>query len=161
MLLDKAFYDRRHLSHLALFSAAGKHLHPKNALCGFVLYALPDEQGLLRQLLRFCEPTRLRMLVGEGKRVKTLKAPRPASFNEADLSDKPNWLKNRPLLNDEQIAEIDERFRNRLRTLLAVDDLIKTLRDALEASGELANTFILNTPPARWSFMTCGLTLTN
>ena len=79
------------------------------------------------------------------KRVKRLKAPRPASFNEADLSDKPNWLKNRPLLNDEQIAEIDERFRNRLRTLLAVDDLIKTLSDALEASGELANTFILYT----------------
>ena len=49
-------------------------------------------------------------------------APRPPSFNEADVSDKPPWLREASKLTAEQIAKIDANYRLRLETLLAVDE---------------------------------------
>ena len=72
-------------------------------------------------------------------------APRPPSFNEADVSDKPAWIQALPELDDEAIAELDEYYRMRLRTLLAVDELVAVLVAALETVGALANTYILFT----------------
>jgi N-acetylglucosamine-6-sulfatase len=72
-------------------------------------------------------------------------APRPPSFNEGDVSDKPRWLKGKPPLSESEISGIDEQYRNRLRTMLAVDDLIGTLVKALGESGELDNTYIFFT----------------
>src|SRR3546814_13275011 len=43
-------------------------------------------------------------------------APRPPSSNEADLSDKPSWLRSRHLLPDRQIRRIDVLHRKRLHT---------------------------------------------
>lgn len=68
--------------------------------------------------------------------------PRPPSFNEADLSDKPSWLRSRNLLTDRQISRINDLHRKRLQTLLSVDDLIGTLVDALGAAGQLQGTYI-------------------
>jgi N-acetylglucosamine-6-sulfatase len=72
-------------------------------------------------------------------------APRSAAFNEADVSDKPGWVRDRPVLSDEQVAEIDARYRDRLRTLLAVDEMVATLVETLEATGELENTYLFFT----------------
>ena len=72
-------------------------------------------------------------------------APRPPSFNEEDVSDKPKWLQDKPLLTENEIAGIDEQYRNRLRTLLAVDDMIGTLFKALKESGELDSTYVFFT----------------
>ena len=69
-------------------------------------------------------------------------APRPPSFNEADVSDKPQWFRDLGLLSQSQIDDIDQRSRDRLRTLLGVDDLIKTIIDTLTAYGELDNTYL-------------------
>ena len=69
-------------------------------------------------------------------------APRTASFNEADVSDKPAWVQALPLLTQTQIDEMDKIYRHRLQSLLAVDDLIKNIVDTLEAKGQLANTYI-------------------
>src|SRR5215210_1382328 len=44
-------------------------------------------------------------------------APRQPSFNEADVSDKPPWLRETPELNAEQVARIDETYRLRLGSL--------------------------------------------
>jgi arylsulfatase A-like enzyme len=41
------------------------------------------------------------------------------SFNEADMSAEPQWLQNRPVLNDQQIATIDQVYRKRRRTCWA------------------------------------------
>jgi arylsulfatase A-like enzyme len=73
---------------------------------------------------------------------KTTLAPRPPSFNEEDVGDKPGWVRDNGVLTEADISEIDDRFRDRVRTLLAVDDLIKTLIDELTANGELENTYI-------------------
>jgi arylsulfatase A-like enzyme/dienelactone hydrolase len=70
------------------------------------------------------------------------KAPRTPNFNEADVSDKPEYIRSRPLLNDRQITQIDEMYRQRLQSLQAVDDMIGTLADTLRATGQLDNTYI-------------------
>ena len=73
-------------------------------------------------------------------------APRPVSFNEADVSDKPwpwnNDFNNPPLSATEQAA-LDSVFRRRLRTEMAVDDMIRTLIDKIQALGVADNTYIL------------------
>src|SRR5215211_8572931 len=74
-----------------------------------------------------------------------VKAPRPPSFNEEDVSDKPRWLRQKPPLSESDIDRIDEQYRIRLQTTLAVDDLIGNLVEALRKSGELDNTYIFFT----------------
>lgn len=73
------------------------------------------------------------------------KAPRPPSFDEEDVSDKPSWIRNLDRLSDEQISEIDDRYRNWLASMLAVDEMVASLVQELEAAGELGNTFIFFT----------------
>ncbi len=71
-----------------------------------------------------------------------VKAPRPPSFNEPDVSDKPDYIKNRPLLTPAQINAIDELYRNRLRSLQSVDEMVARLVDTLQTTGQLDNTYI-------------------
>ncbi|MDQ3894067.1 MAG: sulfatase, partial [Actinomycetota bacterium] len=71
--------------------------------------------------------------------------PRPPSFNEADVSDKPGAIRNRPLLSAAQIAGMTEMYQQRLESLLAVDEAVAGVVDALRASDELDNTLIVFT----------------
>jgi arylsulfatase A-like enzyme len=72
-------------------------------------------------------------------------APRTASFNEADISDKPAWLRAVPLLTSQDIAGIDDLARHRLQSMLAVEDLLQDVVQALTAAGQLQNTYIFFT----------------
>jgi len=72
-------------------------------------------------------------------------APRPPSFNEPDVSDKPGWLRGRPPLTRKEIEEIDKLYRRRLQSMLAVEDLVGAVIDALAAAGRLDNTYIFFT----------------
>jgi N-acetylglucosamine-6-sulfatase len=72
-------------------------------------------------------------------------APRPPSFDEEDVSDKPSWIREIDGLSDEQISEIDDRYRNWLASMLAVDEMVASLVQELEIVGELDNTFIFFT----------------
>lgn len=74
-----------------------------------------------------------------------LSAPRPPSFNEADVSDKPPGIQALPLLNGAQIAAIDQEYRARLESLLAVDEGIERIINRLAELGELENTFVVFT----------------
>lgn len=69
-------------------------------------------------------------------------APRPPSFNEADVSNKPSHIQKRPLLNAEQIGELDHEYRTRVESLLAVDEAVERIIKALADRGELANSYI-------------------
>src|SRR5215211_3964530 len=71
--------------------------------------------------------------------------PRPPSFDEEDVSDKPDWISDNPPLGPEQIADAEDLYRKRLQSMLAVDDMIGQLVNALEESGELDNTYIFFT----------------
>ena len=68
--------------------------------------------------------------------------PRPLNFNEADVSDKPAYIKNRPKLSERQINQIQDAYRDRLRSLQAVDDMIGNLFDTLKQTGQLDNTYV-------------------
>ena len=74
-----------------------------------------------------------------------LKAPRPPSFNEEDVSDKPAWVQNLPLMSEETIARTDDWHRRRVQTMLGVDEMLAALAEKLRASGELENTYIVFT----------------
>jgi N-acetylglucosamine-6-sulfatase len=67
----------------------------------------------------------------------------PPSFNEEDVSDKPNKYHYAPL-NDVQIGCLDELFHARLDSMLAVDDLIGDVATALDNNNE-RNTILVFT----------------
>jgi N-acetylglucosamine-6-sulfatase len=71
--------------------------------------------------------------------------PSMPSLNEADVSDKPLGIRNRPLLTQQKIAAIREAYQQQLESLLSVDDGVKAIVDALRASGELDNTLLVFT----------------
>ena len=72
-------------------------------------------------------------------------APRTPSFNEEDVSDKPGGIRFDPPLTEEQIIKIDEDYRARAETMLAVDEMIAAVLIALQESGRLENSYIVFT----------------
>ena len=72
-------------------------------------------------------------------------APRPPSFNEEDVSDKPSWIRSSGSLFEEDVSGIDDRYQERLESMLAVDEMVASLVEELEAAGELDNTYIFFT----------------
>ena len=74
-----------------------------------------------------------------------LQAPRPPSFDEADVSDKPSWIQALPRLTPVEIASIDTLFRRQMQSLQAVDEAVARLVEALAQSGQLDNTYIIFT----------------
>jgi arylsulfatase A-like enzyme len=71
--------------------------------------------------------------------------PRPPSFNEADVTDKPAGIQNRPLLGESNVASLTSSYRQRLQSLLAVDDGVAKVIGALKTTGRLDNTLIIFT----------------
>jgi arylsulfatase A-like enzyme len=74
-----------------------------------------------------------------------LAMPRPPSFNEKDMSDKPLYMRLKPSLDAAAIAEIEQRYRNELESLLAVDEAVAAIVDTLSSEGVLDDTYILFT----------------
>ncbi|MGZ4149737.1 MAG: sulfatase family protein, partial [Actinomycetota bacterium] len=70
---------------------------------------------------------------------------RPPSYDEADTSDKPAYVRNLPPLTASATAAIDAFRRDQYRTLLDVDRQVGALLDALRATGRLSNTVIIYT----------------
>jgi arylsulfatase A-like enzyme len=68
---------------------------------------------------------------------------RPPSYNEVDVSDKPAYIRDLPQLTTEEQARRDLLRRNQFQSLLAVDDGVESILDALSASGRLGSTLIV------------------
>jgi N-acetylglucosamine-6-sulfatase len=72
------------------------------------------------------------------------KLPRPPSFNEPDVEDKPvNIQQGAPELTEEKIEQLQLDYEGRIGSLLAVDDHVKKLVDTLKRTGQLGNTLIV------------------
>jgi N-acetylglucosamine-6-sulfatase len=71
--------------------------------------------------------------------------PRPRSFNEANILDKPTVVMVRPEISPETIDGIEKNYRQRLESLLAVDEGVAAIVRALSQAGELANTLVVFT----------------
>ena len=71
-------------------------------------------------------------------------APRTPNYNFSAL-DHHYVIRSQPPLTTTEEKEVDELFENRWRTLLSVDDIMKTVVPILEQHGELANTYFIHT----------------
>jgi len=69
--------------------------------------------------------------------------PQGPSFNEADLSDKPQVIRSLSETGDEfDEGDANNTFRSRVRSVQAVDELVADLVTTLEQNGQLKNTYI-------------------
>ncbi len=71
------------------------------------------------------------------------KVPRTRAFNESDVTTKPEFIQNRPLLSGAEMAGIDELYARRLRSLQAVDEAVEALCQTLEKARQLDNTYVV------------------
>lgn len=69
--------------------------------------------------------------------------PHPASFDEADMSDKPQPLITRPPLTPRMLERMENLYRRRLRSIQSVDDLVDSVVTALRSTGGLENSYIV------------------
>lgn len=72
-------------------------------------------------------------------------APRTPSFNEEDVDDKPAWVQSHPTLTASQRNQMDDLYRKRRQSMLAVENLLESLLETLEDTEQLENTYIFFT----------------
>ncbi|KAF9889507.1 hypothetical protein FE257_007217 [Aspergillus nanangensis] len=73
---------------------------------------------------------------------KDVKVPRTANFNPANRTGV-SWVNNLALQNQTVVDYEDHFYRQRLRALQSVDEMVDRLIDRLEESGEIDNTYII------------------
>jgi len=71
--------------------------------------------------------------------------PRPPSFNEADVSDKPRAIAQKPRLSEADERDLERIYRCRLRSLLSVDEGVARMIAHLRRAGELDETYFFFT----------------
>jgi N-acetylglucosamine-6-sulfatase len=76
--------------------------------------------------------------------------PQPPSFNEADVLDKPTDIRNLAPINSPALEEITARYRSRLESLLAIDDLVERIVNTLLSYNILGNTVLIFTSDNGW-----------
>jgi arylsulfatase A-like enzyme len=68
---------------------------------------------------------------------------RPASYDEPDVSDKPDYIRRQAPFSAFKKDALDAFRLEQYRTLLAVDDAVGRIVKALDESGRLANTLLV------------------
>ena len=71
--------------------------------------------------------------------------PKPPSFNESDISDKPAYMQSLATMAPANIEWVENHWRQRLESLQAADDLVQWVVNSLEGKGVLDNTVIIFT----------------
>jgi N-acetylglucosamine-6-sulfatase len=78
-------------------------------------------------------------------RFKNTALPRPPSFDEADVSDKPRFIRDLPRLSKNKVSNMRGLHQKRLASMLSVEDLLDDVIATLRETGELDNTYIFFT----------------
>ena len=76
--------------------------------------------------------------------------PRPSSYDEEDVSDKPSNIRRAERISEEEASNIDDYHRQRLESMLAVDEMVASLLGELEVVGELDDTYVFFTSDNGW-----------
>jgi N-acetylglucosamine-6-sulfatase len=71
--------------------------------------------------------------------------PKDRSYDEKDVRDKPGWVRHIKRFGGGLRSKITTRYRGRLESLLAVDEAINSIMNALLAKGMLLNTYVIFT----------------
>ena len=74
-----------------------------------------------------------------------LRLPRPPSFNLRNVSGKPRVVRRESRFSHARKRELRQRHRSRLRSLLAVDDMVDRLIRRLRERGALDDTYVIFT----------------
>jgi N-acetylglucosamine-6-sulfatase len=74
-----------------------------------------------------------------------LELPMPPSFNEADVTDKPSFVRDLPSLSEERIADIARKHQCRHESLRAVDRGVARVVHALRRTDALRRTVVVFT----------------
>jgi N-acetylglucosamine-6-sulfatase len=150
MLNDESYYDYT-------LSENGKPVHYGSAeadystdvLAGEAREIIRSSAGDERPLFMYLAPSSPHLPGPPAPRHEGLfedvRAPRSPSFDEADVSDKPGWVRRLPRLSAEQKANIDSWYREQRRLLPALDDLVAGAVEELREAGELENTYLFFT----------------
>jgi N-acetylglucosamine-6-sulfatase len=69
--------------------------------------------------------------------------PKPPSFDEPDVSDKPAWVKRQPRISPKRERDLRKLYLDRLRSLQTADRAVGRLVDALDDTGRLENTYFV------------------
>jgi N-acetylglucosamine-6-sulfatase len=69
--------------------------------------------------------------------------PKPRSFNERNMSDKPPFLRSIPKLDAERRHDIRKRWRCALESLVGVDRGVKRIYRAVKRTGDLGRTVFI------------------
>jgi N-acetylglucosamine-6-sulfatase len=73
------------------------------------------------------------------------RTPRPPSFDEANVSDKPAWVRGKSPISKRRAAEFDQRQVKRMQSALTLEDLCRNVIDALERTDQLGDTYLIFT----------------
>lgn len=71
--------------------------------------------------------------------------PKPPNYNEADVSDKPSFIQERPPISVEEEANITRRYRCVIESMRGVDRGIGEVMDEVEEAGEMEQTIFIFT----------------
>ncbi len=72
-----------------------------------------------------------------------LTGPKDASYNEKDVSDKPAYIRAKPLLTSSEIKTTDKNYANSARALKAFDEAVAAIIGKIELAGRLDNTYLV------------------
>ena len=79
----------------------------------------------------------------DGRKFEGVGVPRGPAFNEDDVSDKPSNVRNLPEVSSSDISQLDQDYRNGLRSLMRVDRFIGDVSTLLTRKGEMNNTYFV------------------
>ena len=74
------------------------------------------------------------------------------AYNEANTDDKPAWVKKLRLMNGKMQKKVDEMYQGALLSLLAVDEGVEAVINAISKAGKLDNTFLCFTSDNGWFY---------
>src|SRR5437867_5671442 len=111
----------------------------------FIHRASHSTQPLLLYIAPFAPHQPATPAIRDNRKFVDLRAPRPPSFNKADVADKPSWVRGLHPLPSSDVNAIDDLYRRRVQSSLAIDALIGRVLHSLEAEGQLERTYIFFT----------------
>jgi arylsulfatase A-like enzyme len=110
----------------------------------FLASTTPDEPFFLE--LAFLAPHRPFLPAARHSSIyPTLEPKRSASFDEQDVSRKPEWIRSLPRLTEEDATTLADDFRKRVRMLQAVDESVAAIVGRLRERNQLQNTYVVFT----------------
>lgn len=83
--------------------------------------------------------------LADGTAFAAAQLPRPPSFDEPDVSDKPSFIRARPTLDPSHLAALERTYRCTLAALQEVDRGVGEIWRALGAAGERRQTALIFT----------------